>query len=128
MSHRIRLAWVGGEHDFALALGQLRALQANTGAGPEELLNRMAAGTWRVDDLIETLRQGLLGGGVPAEEAGPLLLRLADLHGLIAFRETAFRVLAAALRGPKGDPVGERMGAPTPPAPGGSPASTESAP
>lgn len=127
MSHRLTLTWPGGEHEFALGIGQLRAVQDATNAGPEELLQRMAAGKWRVDDLIAVLRLGLEGGGMAKAECGPLVLRLIELHGLIPFRETAFRVLGAALIGPGDDPVGESRGAVTLPEPGSSQSSTPSA-
>lgn len=124
MSHRLTLTWPGGEHDFALPIGQLRAVQSETDAGPEELLNRMAAGKWRVDDLFAVLRHGLEGGGMAKADATKLVARVIDIHGLIAFRETAFRVLGSALIGPGDDPVGERTGAENPPENGSSPAST----
>lgn len=107
--HRIRLSWVGGEHDFALDLGKLRALQDACNAGPETLLRRMAAGDWRVDDLLETIRLGLAGAGMENKQAGPMVLRLMDIHPLTEFRETAYRILGAALVGVEGDPVGEKQ-------------------
>lgn len=128
MSHRIHMTWPGGEHDFALALGQLRALQTSTDAGPAELLRRVAGGSWRVDDLIEILRQGLIGGGMAPKEAGQIVVRLFEQRGPLRFVEPAYRVLGAALVGPEDDPVGEPTGAPTPPDSGASPASTASAP
>jgi len=47
------IRWPGGEHRFELRLGELRALQKNCDAGPEEVFNRLRAGRWRVDDVIE---------------------------------------------------------------------------
>lgn len=125
MSHKVSLTWIGGEHTFALGIGELRALQTATNAGPEELLHRMAAKAWRVDDLVEILRLGLIGGGeIRDPEAGRLVVRLADLHGWIALREPAFRVLARALTGPEDDNPGERPGPTAGPANGGSAPST----
>ena len=51
----ITLQWVGGEHEFALPLGNLRPLQEHTNAGPEQLIRRMSSGDWRVDDLMEII-------------------------------------------------------------------------
>lgn len=113
MGRRINLAWAGGEHDFELKLGQLRALQDACDAGPETLLRRMAAGDWRIDDLIETIRLGLMGAGMESKKAGPLVTRLFELYPLTEFRETAYRILGAALVGVEGDPVGEPLPAPT---------------
>ncbi len=124
MHCRITLNWVGGEDEFALPLGQLRALQTHLNCGPEELLRRIGLGTYRVDDLIEVLRQGLIGAGVAANVAGPKVLQLFETYPLVAFRDPAWRVLQAALVGVDGDPVGELPGAEASPGLGAGPAST----
>lgn len=121
---KITLLWEGGEHTFALHLKELRALQDATDAGPEELLQRMSAGRWRVDDLFNTIRLGLIGGGMSATEAGPLVTRMFETHPLSLFKEPAYKIVAAALVGVEGDPVGEQEGATTPPKNGNSAAST----
>lgn len=118
------LSWVGGEHEFALHIGQLRALQDNTQAGPEQLLRRMASGDWRIDDLVETIRLGLIGGGLPSGEAGPLVMRLFQQHPIIEFKSTAYQILGAALVGVEDDPVGEPQGATAPQENGNSAIST----
>ncbi|MEO8531014.1 MAG: gene transfer agent family protein, partial [Deltaproteobacteria bacterium] len=63
MSQKVKLIWVGGEHEFALNIGELRALQSACDAGPEQILMRMVRQEWRIDDVCETIRLGLLGGG-----------------------------------------------------------------
>lgn len=127
MRCKIVLNWVGGEHTFALPIGQLRALQDSTSAGPEQLLRRMVNGEWRVDDLRETIRLGLIGGGLPNSEAGPLVAKVFDQHPLIDFRETAYRIIGAALVGPEDDQPGELAGVTTPaPKSGVSPDTTAS--
>ena len=126
----IRIAWVGGEHAFRLPLGRLRALQVNCNAGPEEIFNRIRKGTWRVDDLAETLRQGLMGAGMAAEDAGPLVIGLMEKHPVSDFKLAAYQVLRHALLGPEADPVGKPDGVDPEEAgaPGASPASTEMGP
>jgi len=124
------IRWPGGEHRFELRLGELRALQKSCDAGPEEVFNRLRSGRWRVDDVIEPLRLGLIGAGeVSQQDAGPLVTKLIDQHPLVAFKLPALEVMSRALLGEEDDPVGEPEGA-TAPAPenGGSPASTETAP
>lgn len=131
MSHRVdELNWPGGAHDFALPLSRLRALQESLRAGPAEILRRLADGTWRVDDPVEVLRQGLIGAGMPQSEAGPLVARLAETHGLLDFVMPARLVLTAALVTPDGEPAapGELPGVAPPPSGGASPSSTASAP
>lgn len=123
----IELNWHGGEHKFALRIGQLRALQDKLDSGPEEILNRFRLGTWRVDDVVEVLRFGLIGGGMDSKGAGKLVLRLVDLHPIIEFKLTALHVLAASLLGVEDDPVGEPQGAESAPENGGSAGSTDQA-
>lgn len=123
------IAWVGGEHDFALDIGALRALQKACDAGPEQILQRITTGRWRVDDLYETIRLGLIAAGEMTErEARDLVTRLFDQHPLMAFRLTAQAILIAALVGPEDDRLGEAMGAPPPPENGSSAASTATGP
>lgn len=105
------LTWVGGEHPFALYLGQLRALQEAVDAGPEELLIRLRVGKWRVDDLAHTLRLGLIGGGMGEVDAGRLVASLFDLHPVMAFKSTVLDVLIEALIGPEDDQPGKSEGA-----------------
>lgn len=124
------IGWPGGEHRFQLRLGELRALQKSCDAGPEEVFNRLRLGRWRVDDVIEPLRLGLIGAGeMSSAEAGPLVTKLLDQHPLAAFKLPALVVMQRALFGEEDDPVGEPEGA-TAPAPesGASPESTETAP
>jgi hypothetical protein len=125
----VSLTWPGGTHPFALPLGALRSLQEARDAGPEEILNRLRAGRWQADDLIQVLRWGLVGGGMAPDKAAQLVTPLIDLHPLSEFKLPALAVLAAALFGVEDDPVGEDAGAAeTPPENGSSPSSTAPAP
>lgn len=121
-------AWPGGEHEFELRIGELRALQENCKAGPEEVLNRLRAGTWRVDDIIEPIRLGLIGAGMPAAEAGPMVVKLFDQHPKVDFKFTALTVMFYAVMAPEDDRVGKPEGATSAPENGGSPAFTATGP
>jgi Phage tail tube protein, GTA-gp10 len=105
-----RIAWAGGEHQFALRLGELRALQDACNAGPHEILTKLNLGTWRVDDPIRTVQFGLMGGGMERAEASKLAVSVAEMHGLVEVVQVAAAVLAAALAGVADDPVGESVG------------------
>lgn len=108
----MRRNWVGGEHEFALKLGQLRALQNACEAGPEEILSRIWAGGWLVDDLIEVIRLALIGGGeVDAKDAGLMVTRLLESNPLLQFKPLAQDILMDALIGEADDQVGELAGA-----------------
>lgn len=120
----ISVVWPGGEHRFALRLGELRRLQDTCRAGPEEVFNRLRTGAWRVDDLIEPLRLGLIGGGMDEAEAGPMVINLFDQHPKADFKFAAHKVLLASLLGPEDDPPGKPEGETAPPENGNSPTST----
>lgn len=110
----IVLAFGGEDRTFRLNIGRLRALQEKTDAGPQELLSRLLQGTWRVDDLRETLLQGLIGGGSSSADATRLLKSDFDDLPFGQFVQTAQAVLAATLVGApdeedetSGEPLGE---------------------
>lgn len=126
----IRIVWPGGEHRFLLRLGELRALQKNCDAGPEQILNRLRLGAWRVDDLVEPIRLGLVGSGeMSASEAGPYVARIMAQYPPIPFKIAAQAIMSAALFGDPDDIVGEPPAGETESQPesGVSPASTETA-
>jgi hypothetical protein len=60
---RILLPFADGVYAFALWYGQLHELQEKTDAGPLVIYNRVLSGTWRYDDVRETIRLALIGGG-----------------------------------------------------------------
>lgn len=105
----ITFDWADGEHTFRLPIGQLRELQDKCDAGPMQILDRLMSRTWRVDDARETLRLGLIGGGMKPIEALVLTKRYVDEfgHSLIDNAMAAQNVLMAALAGVKDDPVGK---------------------
>jgi hypothetical protein len=126
----VELTWPGGCHRFRLRIGELRALQTALDAGPEEVFNRLRLGTWRVDDLVQVIRWGLVGAEeMSASDAATFVTPLIDLHPASQFKMTALAILAHALLGDLGDAVGEPDGGPeTPPENSSSPASTAQEP
>jgi hypothetical protein len=96
-----------GEHRFRLALGELRKLEERRGTGPLALLARLVQGDWRVDDVIDTLRFGLIGGGKTDQEAAALLRAFVEPQPLARHALTAALVLGAALHGAPDDPIAE---------------------
>lgn len=123
------IVWIGGEHAFALDLGALRALQDACDAGPEQILRRITSGTWRVNDLFDTIRLGLIcGAGMSQVEAAKFVTGLFARHPLFEFRSVAQMILLSALVGVEGDPLGELTGAEAPPENGNSAGSTATAP
>lgn len=121
--NRVTLNWAGGEHDFVLRLGELRALQDRLDSGPDQINERLGLGAWRVDDLFEILRLGLIGAGKTADEAKRLVIPAFENTPLLELLLPARMVLAAALVGVEDDPVGEVQGEEAPQESGSSPTS-----
>lgn len=113
-SAEIEIAFGGEDRTFRLPIGRLRALQEKVDAGPMELLHRIAAQTWRVDDLRETILQGLIGGGMSSADATRLLKSDFDDLPLAQFTTIAQAVLFTAVLGAEDEPVGEGQGEPAP--------------
>lgn len=110
-----KIIWAGGEHRFRLGIGELRALQSACDAGPEAILARIMSGDWRIDDLFEPVRLGLIGGGdVTLNDAGPLVTRIIHQHPLLELKPVAQAVIISALVGVEDDPLGEPEGETTP--------------
>lgn len=134
-SAEVSLAWADGEHRFRLAIGQLRELQEKCDAGPAWILYRLQSRQWRVDDIRETLRLGLIGGGMSPMDALGLVARYVDERPLQENVAPAMAVLMAALVGVPEEPVGKPEAAeteagsrPSSAAASASPRSTEPAP
>ena len=101
---------------------------------------RIVAGTWRVDDIIDTIRLGLVGSGaLKPDDARDLVASMVERHPLFEFVPLAQTILITALTGPLDDkPDGDDddddeeaedpAGKSPPPESGGSPVSTEPAP
>lgn len=117
---KVTAAFGDGKHEFFLDVDLLEELQEKTNCGPEHLYFRMTQpgfdGGWRAKDVIETLRLGLIGGGMEPVKALVLLERYASGGQLMAAKAVAIVVLATALVGPAEDepkvaPAGEPDGA-----------------
>lgn len=126
-SGRIKISWADGEHTFRLPYAQLRELQDKTGCGPEELAERIRSGRWRVDDLREVIRLGLIGGGMEPMQALTLVIRYVDNRPWLENKQPAYLILLAILVQPEGDKVGKarRKGIPNQTAESLSPSSSE---
>jgi hypothetical protein len=134
-SAEIVLSFAGEDRTFRLPLGRIRALQEKCDAGPMELLVRFAQGTWRVDDLRETIHQGLLGGGMDVREAAALLKNDFDDLPLKPFIALCQAIVGAAVVGAPDERLGEseageeaEVSSRSPAANSASPPSTEAEP
>lgn len=101
----ITMTWGDGEHYFRLGRKVIQELQEKTGKGPFALYRRIEAGDWTIQDLSETIRLGLIGGGMAPAEAAKLMKNYFDDTPLLQHWPAARNILLAALTGPPDDPI-----------------------
>lgn len=105
----ISIAWVGGEHAFCLAkVALILELEAKCDAGLAVVLTRLGSGTWKLHDVRETIRLGLIGGGMDPAPAIELVRRHVDEGPLASSVLLAYSIIEAVMVGVKNDPVGKR--------------------
>ena len=131
-SARYKGVFGAGIQTFQMTIAGLEELQEACDAGPEELLDRVITGRWRVADIREPLRLGLIGGGMAATEALLTVNRYAAPGNLVSHKSLVIGVLGAAIAGAPDEDVPpekpKRRKAPASPAANsGSPPSTKSA-
>lgn len=98
-SARYRAPFGDAIYDFVLDIGGLEELQEKTDAGPEELYHRVSNGNWRVADLRETIRIGLIRGGLDPMRSLSLVSRYAAEGYLASLKPIVLGILAASLVG-----------------------------
>lgn len=109
-SARYRAPFGDGVQTFVLDIGGLEELQEKTDCGPEELYHRVANGNWRIADLREPIRIGLIRGGMDPMRALALVARYAAEGYLASLKPIVLGILAASLVGapdedkPSGEP------------------------
>jgi hypothetical protein len=91
------IAWPQGEHAFWLNLGELRALEAACDAGFMLIWTRMISSQPRVDDVYQTIRLGLIGGGMPSEKANALTAKAFEESSIMTLMRTAEPVLRISI-------------------------------
>lgn len=70
--------FAGRRRKFQLRIGEIGELEQVCGAGLGAVYARVATMQWRVDDLRETIRLGLIGGGASPAEAHGLVRNYVD--------------------------------------------------
>jgi hypothetical protein len=107
-SAQIELDWADGTYPFRLAWGQLAELQEKCDAGPYVVLQRLQNGTWRLSDIADTIRLGLIGGNMtPADALKKVRAYVEDRPPMenVIFAQV---ILSAALMGAPEERVGEK--------------------
>jgi hypothetical protein len=115
-SAKLENVFVGeGRFDLCLRIGELIALQEKLGVGPYVLANRFVAGEWLIQDITETIRLALIGGGMNQREAFNLVERNVIEGYFVEYAGIAGNAILASLAGvedediPGVDDLGEAM-------------------
>lgn len=103
----VTFVWGDGEHRFRLALKQLQELQSKCNAGPMEIIDRLVTRRWRVEDIREIIRLGLIGGGLTPLKAHTLVERYVDNRPWAESLAPAQTILYTAMVGDLTDSVGK---------------------
>lgn len=106
-SAEVTLEWADGDYPFALKWGQLVELQEKTDAGPYFLLSRLHDGNWRVGDIREVIRLGLIGGGMEPIKALGMVKRYVEDRPPMENLTTAQAILGVAVMGVPEERVGK---------------------
>jgi hypothetical protein len=106
MSENIHRAFFGdAEHQFALTPGMIAELEAKTGSGVGGLFRRMIANDFRHAEIVETIRLGLIGGGMNPETAARLVAAYVPARPLIEAYALAVAILEALMFGGGASPA-----------------------
>lgn len=115
----VTISWRNGEDDFCIAqIKSVLLLEEKCGCGIYEVAGRLASvlsaagagmigGNARVNDIRETIRIGLMGGGKSPEEANKIVSTCVDGQPLAHSVLVAYKAIEAYLIGVPDDPVGK---------------------
>lgn len=95
----IDLDFGDGTYKFRLPWGQLSALQEACDAGPYLVYTRLLTGAWRMEDISNTIRLGLIGGGLEPQKALALVRTYVEARPPLETIAIAQGVLGAGLQG-----------------------------
>lgn len=107
---QVSFDWADGFHTFRLPTAQLEELQELTDAGPGWVKARLETGSWLVRDVIQTIRLGLIGGGMAPEQARKLVQRYVEARPLFENVPVARKILEAACTGVKDEALPKSEG------------------
>jgi hypothetical protein len=105
---KIELDWADDTYSFRLGWGQLAELQEKTDAGPYVVLHRLHSHQWRIEDITNVIRLGLIGGGMKSEDALKKVRMHVEMRPPLENHQFALAILTAGLLGAPEEPVGEQ--------------------
>lgn len=108
------LAFNGRRTMFKLAWRELMKIQEACDAGPYVVLDRLLSGRWRLQDISEVIKWGLIGAGMPQAEALDLVESEVEGRRPLENLVIAQTVLGAGLVGAPEEDVGKKSEAASP--------------
>lgn len=103
----IELDWADGTYTFRLAWGELSHVQEACDAGPYVVLQRLYDNSWRMNDIREVIRWGLIGGGMEPSAALKLVRAYVEQRPPLENVLFAQAILSAGLQGAPEEEVGK---------------------
>jgi len=104
----IELDFGDGTYPFRLGWGELQKLQEACDAGPFVILERICDKSFKIGDIRETLRLGLIGGGMEPVRALKLVREYVEERPLLENLMRAQAVLGMALIGAPEEETGKK--------------------
>jgi uncharacterized protein YoaH (UPF0181 family) len=93
---------------FKLAWRELMKIQEACDAGPYVVLDRLVSGRWRLQDISEVIKWGLIGAGMPQGEALKLVATEVEGRRPLENLVIAQTVLGAGVIGAPEEDVGKK--------------------
>lgn len=107
--------WLNGEDQFCLAkVGLILDLEEKCRAGIATIFGRLGSGQYYLNDVRETIRLSLIGGGMTPEKAMTAVKNHVDGNPLAISVLIAYAAIETVLVGVPDDPVGKEMPAEAP--------------
>ncbi len=107
----IELDFGDGTYQFRLGWGELVKVQEACNAGPYVVLQRLASGTWEMDDIKEVIRWALIGGKTEPAKALRLVRTFVEERPPVESLLIAKVVLSAGLMGAPEEELGKDQAA-----------------
>lgn len=104
----LTLDWADGTFVFRLAWGELEKLQEACDAGPYVVLGRLVDGSWKIGDIGNVIRLGLIGGGMPPVEALKKVRSYVEDRPPMENLMFAQAIMSAAVVGAPEEPIGKK--------------------
>jgi hypothetical protein len=95
----IALDFADDTYQFALHWKQIGELQEKCDAGPYVILQRLTTGSWRIEDVSNVIRLGLIGGGMEPIPALKLVRSYVEARPPMESLLYAQAILSAGLMG-----------------------------